>query len=231
MSSERLLYQTFAAAYVRGKLKGLPTTLTEKPLESLSNTELQEIIRLGSEAGLKLHRFKRTMGLARVNRVLGILRGLAPENLLDIGSGRGVFLWPLLEAFPDLLLTATDMLDQRIEDLGAVHRGGLNRLSVQQLDATQVLFEDQSFNGVTMLEVLEHIPQATRALAEAVRVARRFVILSVPSKPDDNPEHIHLFTEGKVKEIVASLGITRVNIEHVHEHMIVVVTKTPNMNS
>ena len=223
MASEAL-YQTFATAYVRGKLKDLPPDLLE-PLESLSATQLEQIIYLGNQAELKLHRFKRTMGLTRVSRVLGILRGLAPQTLLDIGSGRGVFLWPLLDAFPDLQVTATDLLDHRIEDLEAVRNGGLNHLWIHKLDATQMPFEAESFDGVTMLEVLEHIPQASKALAEVVRVAQRFVILSVPSKPDDNPEHIHLFTAERLKAMFAELGVKRVNVEQVQDHMIVVATK------
>ncbi len=226
MALERSLYQIFAAAYIRGKqLESLSADLLQKPLETLSPAQLQEIIRLGIEAGLKLHRFKRTMGLARVQKVLGILRGLAPENLLDIGSGRGVFLWPLLEAFPQLAITATDKLDYRVDDLKAVRDGGIAQLSVEQLDATQMPFEDGSFDCVSLLEVLEHIPQAQEALAEVVRVARRFVVLSVPSQPDDNPEHIHLFSAQALKAMFAQLGIHKVNVEYVLNHLIVVATK------
>jgi hypothetical protein len=32
--------------------------------------------------------------LPRVRKVLGVLRGVHPANLLDVGSGRGAFLWP-----------------------------------------------------------------------------------------------------------------------------------------
>ena len=50
-----------------------------------------------------------------LHRVLGLLRGLlgaslelAAPRLLDVGSGRGAFLWPLLDAFPRLRVTAID---------------------------------------------------------------------------------------------------------------------------
>lgn len=44
--------------------------------------------------------FKRTAALPRVRKVLGILHGLGPESVLDVGSGRGVFLCPLLDGIP-----------------------------------------------------------------------------------------------------------------------------------
>jgi hypothetical protein len=88
------LYTRLAAAYVRGKLG----RFLEPALDTLNEKALDEIIRFGRAEGLRLHRFKRTMGLPRVSKVLGILRGLGPASLLDIGSGRGAFLWPLLGA-------------------------------------------------------------------------------------------------------------------------------------
>jgi len=60
-----------------------------------------DLIRHGVAVGLKMHRFKRTAELSQVRRVLGMLRGLGPESLLDIGSGRGVFLCRCLMHFPN----------------------------------------------------------------------------------------------------------------------------------
>jgi 16S rRNA G527 N7-methylase RsmG len=77
----------------------------------------------GLNAGLRLHKFEVNAVLPRVQRLLGILHGLAPENLLDIGSGRGTFLSPLLAAFPELRVTAVDSSERRSSDLAAVRRG------------------------------------------------------------------------------------------------------------
>ncbi|MFL6263842.1 MAG: hypothetical protein ACJ76Y_29470 [Thermoanaerobaculia bacterium] len=78
MQEEPPLYSRLAAAYVRGKLTPGPEA---PPLDALGEAELQEIIRLGREEGLRLHRFKRTLELARVSRVLkGMARGSASST-------------------------------------------------------------------------------------------------------------------------------------------------------
>ena len=206
-------YLTFAAAYVRGTmeveiLSELPERSFRAPLDELSEVELQDIIVLGAAAGLRIHRFKRTE-LPRVRRVLGMLRSIAPADLLDVGTGRGVFLWPLLDTFPGLPVTAIDPLEHRIETLEAVRRGGVDNLDAKQKDITATDFETDQFDVVTLLEVLEHLRNPTEALIEAVRIARRFVILSVPSKEDDNPEHLHLLDETKLREMFAATGISK----------------------
>jgi hypothetical protein len=216
-------YRRLAAAYVRGRLgshDGDP--LFVRGLATLRDDELEAVMLAGAEAGLRLHRFKVAAELPRVRRVLGILRGMQPENLLDIGSGRGVFLWPLLDAFPALPVTTVDVLGYRVSDMRAVREGGIARLTPFHADATALPFEDGAFDGVTLLEVLEHIADTERVLAEVCRVARRFVLLSVPSKADDNPEHLHLFDAAGLTALLGRAGAGKVGVEYVLNHMIVV---------
>lgn len=217
----------FAAAFVRGRLADATERQTHAalfwpPLGELSDEDCEQLFRLGETAGLKLHRFKRTQGLRRVQRVLGTLRGISPQSLLDIGTGRGVFLWPLLEEFPGLPITCIDRLEHRAADLQAVAVGGVTQLTVHEMDAADLDFDDSSFDVVTFLEVLEHIPAASAALGEAVRVASRSVLLSVPSREDDNPEHIHLFNRERLREMFAAAGAERVSFDEVPRHLIAV---------
>lgn len=227
MTEDTPLYTHLAAAYIRGKLADSPLAAAHQPLFSqslhtLSEAELAALIVLGYAADLRLHRFKQTMGLARVHKVLGLLRSLAPDSLLDVGSGRGAFLWPLLDAFPNLPVTTIEMLDYRAADIAAVVAGGVATLTSIHGDVTNLPWEDHVFDVVTMLEVLEHIPETARALTEVCRVARRFVVLSVPSKADNNPEHIHLFSASALETFLQTAGATRVSFQYVPGHIIAV---------
>jgi SAM-dependent methyltransferase len=213
-------YVGLGAAFARGRLgDAMPEAALKDDAAAF---------REGLARGLKMHKFKRLEDriLARVRRVLSMLAGLGPIDLLDVGSGRGAFLWPLLDAFPDLLVTAIDLDEQRATDLGAIGRGGLWRLSAAQMDATSLRFEDNAFDGVTLLEVLEHMPKPDLAALEAIRVAKRFVVASVPSKADDNPEHIQLFDPSSLTALFMNAGARRVSIDHVPGHMVALALVT-----
>ena len=203
-------YDRLVAAFIRGRLPNL----VDLPAESL--------IHKGIENGLRLHKFKRNSELPRVHKVLGILRGIQPASLLDIGSGRGTFLWPMLDSFEYLSTTSAELNEIRALDINAVRRGGVTNLTSVRMDAGKLGFADGAFDVVTALEVFEHMTTPEHAIAEAIRVARRFVLISVPSHEDSNPEHIHLFTKAKLEQMLASAGAGIVKVEYVLNHMIAV---------
>jgi 2-polyprenyl-3-methyl-5-hydroxy-6-metoxy-1,4-benzoquinol methylase len=205
-------FTRLAAAYVRGKLGRDAPGLTH-----------EELIAAGLAGGLRLHKFKRNTELPRVRKALGILRGLSPASLLDVGSGRGTFLWPLLDAFPWLEVTAVDVNPVRVADIAAVGAGGVSNLRALLLDAEALELKDDHAEVVTTLEVLEHLTSPLKAAAEAVRVASKYVVASVPSKEDDNPEHINLFDRRGFESLFLDAGARGVKIEYVLNHMIAVV--------
>jgi ubiquinone/menaquinone biosynthesis C-methylase UbiE len=119
------------------------------------------------------------------------------------------------------------VLDGRVADIRRVAEGGVTTLAAVRADATDLPFADRSFDVVTLLEVLEHIPNSAAALRTVLRVARRFVVLSVPSRPDDNPEHIHLFSAAQLTQLLREHGAARVSIEQVPGHLIAVAKVAP----
>lgn len=95
---EARYYVALGAAFVRGRWPELAD----------AGVDDAAVFAAGVECGHKLHKFKRNADLPRVRRVLSMLTGLAPSSLLDIGSGHGAFLWPLLDQFSELDVTAND---------------------------------------------------------------------------------------------------------------------------
>ena len=102
---------------------------------------------------------------------VGILRrGQACCRILEVGAGRHSNLLQYLPQddilFTDIIYTEEDLLNSRF----------------RKVDATQLPFEDHSFDFVIGLDVLEHIPAEKRAciIKEAFRVARLGVFLSFP---------------------------------------------------
>lgn len=175
---------------------------------------------------MKMHYFKAKEDLPRVQVVLGFLQGIVSgkqcRSLLDIGSGRGVFLFPLLREFPDLEVTSIDILPHRVDMLDCISKGGVDNLHPMLADICEGTLPDKSFDTVTALEVLEHIPDTETAVRNIVRLARNYIIVSVPSKPDNNPEHIHLFSNEDLQNYFINAGCRKVKFMSVTNHRVMI---------
>ena len=145
------------------------------------------------------------------------------ETLLDVGSGRGVFLIPFMREFPCVRVTSIDLLEKRVTFLNELAEGGFTQLHAEQRDICDKPFPDDTFDVVTMLEVLEHIPDVEKAVNAAVRMARRYVVVTVPSKPDNNSEHIHLLTKDRLTRMFKAADETlRLHFDGVRGHLFMV---------
>lgn len=93
-------------------------------------------------------------------------------DVLELGSGSGAMAVELLDRFPAIRLTATDVDP-------AMRRAATTRLArygdraeVREADATRLPFPDGAFDGVVSFIMLHHVIDWERALAEIARVLR-----------------------------------------------------------
>ncbi len=222
-------YKQYMMAAIRGyaarnpEALPLDRSLIERDLLSLTDSECEAILGAARERGVKIHYFKRSdRMLPRVHRVMGFLKSISFESLLDVGSGRGAFLFPFLDTFSWVETYAVDILPHRIEMLSDIERGGVGRLHVMQADICACPMAERSVDVVTLLEVLEHIPNVEAAVRSAVRIARQYVVVTVPSKEDDNPEHIHLLTHERLTALFSACGVTRLSFDAVPGHLFMI---------
>ncbi len=213
-------------AMIKGNFmrNGIESELLKKNIDKLTENEIESIFAQGKKQGLRLYHFKRSERiLPRISKVLGILRGLYFESLLDVGSGRGAFLLPFMDTFPYVSIKSIDILDKRFQMLKDMENGGLEKFTVAKQSICDTMIEGKSVDVVTLLEVLEHIPEVEKAIENAVRIARKYVIVSVPSKEDDNEEHIHLLTREKLESYFNAYNVEKISFDEVNEHLIAII--------
>jgi ubiquinone/menaquinone biosynthesis C-methylase UbiE len=105
----------------------------------------------------------------------------APESVLDVGCGEGVLTEQFAERVSGGQVVGVDLDDPQLrEEWG---RRARPNLDFRSADASALPFTDGEYDLVCALEVLEHVPDPDRVLAEMVRVARRHVLVSVPREP------------------------------------------------
>ena len=115
-----------------------------------------------------------------------------------------------------------DLLEKRVNFLNELSDGGFRQLHAEQKNICDQPFPDGSFDVVTLLEVLEHIQEVEMAVMAAVKMAKQYVVVTVPSKPDNNPEHIHLLTKDKLTQMFGLAGCTRLHFGGVEGHLFMV---------
>lgn len=167
--------------------------------------------------GADLRPWKRARILPRIRVVLSQLKSFSPRSVLDIGSGRGAFLWPAHEELESTHFVAVDLPGSTADRLAAVQSGGLPRFTAVAASADHLPFEDASFEWATALEVLEHLHDPTAAAGELARVTTTGVIITVPRLPDQNPEHLRCYDEASLHGLLAGAGFAKVRIQPVDD--------------
>jgi SAM-dependent methyltransferase len=147
---------------------------------------------------------------ARTDDLLRVLpRGRC--RVLDVGARDGHFSRLLTEYFDEV--TALDLQKPGFEFARGVTVAG---------DVTKLEFADNTFDCVFCAEVLEHIPDVTRACQEIIRVAKHEIVIGVPYKQDircgrttcrscgkTNPPwgHVNSFDEDRLSALFSGLPL------------------------
>jgi SAM-dependent methyltransferase len=125
-----------------------------------------------------------------VRRLMGAFEGTLdelftqadPQSLLDVGCGEGV----LTHQWAQQLGAERRVVGIDLDD-PALHAEWAKRtapnLEYRVMKAENLPFADGEFDAATAIEVLEHVPDAEHTVAEMARVAKRWLLVSVPREP------------------------------------------------
>jgi SAM-dependent methyltransferase len=110
-----------------------------------------------------------------------LMERACPESLLDVGCGEGVLTAQWAERVCSGRVLGIDLEDPKLEaEWGKRRRPNLE---FRAEEATSLGFADDEFDLSAAIEVLEHVPEPEATLAEMARVARRWLLVSVPREP------------------------------------------------
>ncbi|MEA2210616.1 MAG: hypothetical protein QOF83_564 [Solirubrobacteraceae bacterium] len=105
----------------------------------------------------------------------------APGSVLDVGCGEGVLSHQWAQRVSPGKVVGIDLRDPKLEAEWATRLEP--NLEFVPMAAEQLEFADDEFALVAATEVLEHVPDPARVLAEMSRVASAHLLVSVPHEP------------------------------------------------
>jgi ubiquinone/menaquinone biosynthesis C-methylase UbiE len=146
---------------------------------------------------------------------LFVLADPRDKAVLEVGCGEGKLATRLIRNAPaPARYLATDVsLDRLIPDLDP-------RIETAEASAYALPYADASFDVVVCCEVLEHLDDPARGLAELARVARERVLISTPWEPvwramnmargkylralGNTPGHVQHFSRAALERLAAT---------------------------
>jgi SAM-dependent methyltransferase len=105
----------------------------------------------------------------------------APQSILDVGCGEGVLTVEWAERLGERRIVGIDLDDPKLR--AEWERRRRPNLEFRVEEATSLSFAEDEFDMATAIEVLEHVPEPEATVAEMARVAKRWLLVSVPREP------------------------------------------------
>jgi 2-polyprenyl-3-methyl-5-hydroxy-6-metoxy-1,4-benzoquinol methylase len=104
-----------------------------------------------------------------------------PSSLLDVGCGEGLLVQRLATRLRTRRVVGVDLEEPSIQAGWEAHRAP--NLEYRTAAADALPFAEGEFDMVSAIELLEHVPDPRRTLAEMRRCAGRHLLVSVPREP------------------------------------------------
>lgn len=156
-------------------------------------------------------------------------------RLLDVGCGTGAFLRAMAEHAPDgWQLCGLEPSAESHAALAAERAAGTADFVVERGYLGDPLFADASFDAVSLISVLEHLPDPLAAMREVARLLKPngVALLEVPNTlhPELSLtgyfglEHVCHFTPGSLQHLLREVGLPEMQIdERVRDRVLRVV--------
>ena len=128
---------------------------------------------LDEDLAAKLESIYRTRDILRRRRLVRDALAASPgERILDVGCGPGFYVVELLEEVGDAgSVVGVDSSPQMLA-VAARRAEEHPNVAFHEADAASLPLEDESFDAILSVQVVEYVPDADRALAEMHRVLR-----------------------------------------------------------
>jgi 2-polyprenyl-3-methyl-5-hydroxy-6-metoxy-1,4-benzoquinol methylase len=110
-----------------------------------------------------------------------LFRQAAPQSVLDVGCGEGVLTARWADQLETGRVVGIDLEDPKLRAEWAKRRRG--NLEFRSMPAENLPFGEAEFDLAAAIEVLEHVPDPAHTVAEMARVARHYLLVSVPREP------------------------------------------------
>jgi ubiquinone/menaquinone biosynthesis C-methylase UbiE len=112
---------------------------------------------------------------------LSVVADIPNPRILELGAGHGKLSAQILKLHPTAAVTVSDLDPTSVANIAAGDLGHHPRARTQVVDATAIDAADGSYDLVVFALAFHHLPPAvaTRAIAEATRVAKRFLVIDL----------------------------------------------------
>ena len=140
--------------------------------DEVKQTVISALDRMGSRTGQ--HETHARMALE-------LVADIPNPRVLELGAGHGKLSAKILELHPTATVTVSDLDPASVANIANGELGAHPRVRTQVVDATAIAAEDNSYDLVVFAQAFHHLPPATavRAVAEATRVGRRFLVIDL----------------------------------------------------
>ncbi len=144
--------------------------------------------------------------------MFAVLKQVKPVKILDVGCGEG---FTLVNLNRNKIGKVYEGIDNSRDALKLGKRM-YPKLEIKYGSIYKLPYKDNSFDLLICTEVLEHLDEPEKAIAELRRVTSKYVIFSVPNEPffilanflrgkylrrlGNHPEHINHWTHGGFKK-------------------------------